>query len=251
MKASLILSVCVAATLLPTGAALAQEATSRVPDSNPDSGAAVDASVHAAVDEQSARQPQPSRETNKRQQNPYSRWSFQPGNQAATTRFQPAQPVKPLAQPESGDTPMTLFNPLTRSDAPAADALKRGQNTPFGTSRRTGTAPLGSSAAPDPQSDAVRKLLQSINSNNAAPVPAGKTKSSSLSPYHRDGGPVTSYSPKKPGPTTQSSLPRPFSKSAAPKADASRTNSQKHKPEHSAGRDKPQSPLDPQTNPRK
>jgi hypothetical protein len=235
MKTSIFTTIFCALFALSSGAARAQD-SARVPDTNPDAGSAVDASVHAGVDEQSA-QPQPSQQPNKRQQTTYSHWAFQPANRSANhpsaTRFQHAQAPIPLAQPEKGDDPSTLSNLPNRSETPLFDPLPHAQDAPFGIS------PIGGKALPrDPQSQAVRTLLQRQNSENGVQLQGLKSFSPLPSPFHPNNGFSTSLRDKKTEPSEKSPFPSPFSRPDSRSSNSLQRRPQKHIPPKPADRNK-------------
>jgi hypothetical protein len=237
MKPGIFTAVFCAIFALSSGAAHAQD-SARVPDTNPDAGSAVDASVHAGIDEQSAQQPQPSRQPNKRQQTTYSHWAFQPAKQPSATRFQPEQTASALAQPDKGDNPSTL-NPSTRSETPLPDPLRHGHDTPFGIS------PIAGNTEPrDPQSEAVRGLLQGLNSESGAQLQGLKSISPLPSPFPRNNGFSASLRDKKAEPSEKAPFPSPFSKTDDWSSNPLKAKSQKHTPPKQVDRNKPASSLD-------
>ena len=237
MKTSIFIAVCCVIFALSSAAVRAQD-TTRVPDTNPDAGGSVDAWVHAGVDEQSAQQPQPPRQPNKRQQTSYSHWAFQSANQPSATRFQPEQAPSLLAQPGKSDNPSTLFNPLTRSETPPPDILRHGQDTPFGISPIAGT-----NDPRNPQSAAVRGLLQNLNSESETQVQSFKSKKPVPSPYPGNSGFSTTLREKKVEPTEKTSFPSPFSKPAGYSSNPLHSKSQQHTSPKSVDRSKPASLL--------
>jgi hypothetical protein len=237
VKPGIFVAGCWVIFVFSAGVAGAQD-SSRVPDTNPDAGSAVDASVHAGIDEQSAQQPQPSRQPNKRQQTTYSHWAFQPAKQPSATRFQPEQAASALAQPDKGDNPSTL-NPSTRSETPLPDPLRHGHDTPFGIS------PIAGNTEPrDPQSEAVRGLLQRLNSESGAQLQGLKSISPLPSPFPRNNGFSASLRDKKAEPSEKAPFPSPFSKTDDWSSNPLKAKSQKHTPPKQVDRNKPASSLD-------
>lgn len=242
MKTGIYTACCCAIFALSSTVARAQDST-RVPDINPEAGSAVDASVHAGVDEQSPQQPQPSQKPNKRQQTTYSHWGFQPANRSANqpsaTRVQREQASSPLEQSENADNPSTLFNPPTRSETALPDPLRQSQDTMFGIS------PIAGNTEPrDPQSAAVRGLLQRLNSDSGPQLQGLKSISPLLSPFPRNNGFSTSVRDKKAGPSEKTSLPSPFSKPDVWSSIPLQAKSQKQTPPKPVNRNKSASLLD-------
>ena len=223
-------AVCCAMVALSGGAARCQEST-RVPETKPDAGAAVDASVHASVEPQSAEQPQHLRQPSKRQQTRYIQWALQPANRPSSTPFQPDQASSLVAQPGRGNEQSAFFDPLTRSETSRSDILGHGQNTPFGIS------PLG---AADPQTATVRGLLRNLNSESGTPVQSFKAKNTVPSPYLRNNEFSTALGGKTIEPAEKSSFASPF-----PKQPGSlQRQSKKHPQAKSVGQSRPASLLD-------
>jgi hypothetical protein len=227
MKTGIFTTLCCTILALCGAVAHGQDA-SRVPDPNPDAGSAVDASVHAGVDEQSTQQPQPSQQPHKRQQTTYSYWVFQPANRSSNqplaTRFQHEQAPKHLAQPKNDDDPSTLFDPLTRSETPFLDPLQRAQDTPFAITPAATTGPR------DPQSLAFRGLLQIPNGENGAQPQGLKSFGPLPSPFPRNNGFSTSLPDKKADQSEKTFLPNPFSKRDVAGSSSLQPKSQKHTP---------------------
>jgi hypothetical protein len=240
MKLSIFITVCCAMFAL-SGAARAQDSTP-VPEPNSDGGSAVDASVHAGVEEQSAQQPHSSvQPSNKRQQTSYSQRAFQSANQTSATRFQPSRAPSLPAEPGETNNPSTLFNPLTRSEAPP-EFLRRS----LGLGTSLGISPLaGSTDRRDAELAALRDLLRSPNSESGTPAQGfgSKRPMPSLSP--RNDGFSPSLREWKPE-TDRASFPSPFSKPAGWSSNSLRAKSLKHSPPRSADRSKPISLFDSQ-----
>jgi hypothetical protein len=254
MKATLLILAGLASLALSSFAVSAQE-SNRVPEINSNANASVDASVHTGVDEQSAQQPQPPPQRTKRQQPTSSHWGFQPATQPSATRFQPSQPAKLFAQPRNDDTLSTLFNPLTQTDTPTPsetssnEVLKQGNSNPFG-APSVGSNKAPKPAAPsDPHSEAVRKMIQNLNSDSGVYVQDSKTKSSSIPPFARTSSRLSSAAQKETKLPARTSSPSPFSKSIVSGADSLKAN-RKSNSSKSMVRDKPRTSLNRQGTPR-
>jgi hypothetical protein len=242
MKTSILIALYCAILALSSGVARAQD-TTRVPNTNPDASSAVDASVHAGVDEQSALQSQPSRQSKKSRQTTYSHWAFESvnrsANQPSAARFQHEQAPSALAQPEKGENPSTLFNPLSRSETPLPAPLRLGQETPFRISPSAGNI-----EPRDPQSVAVRGLLQRRNSQSGAQLQGLKSIIPLPSPFPRNAGFSTPLRDEKAQPFEKTSFPSPFSKFDGWSSNPLQAKSQKHAPPKPMGRNKSASLVD-------
>jgi hypothetical protein len=231
MKTSISKAVCCAILALSSGSARAQDAA-RVPGRNPDADSEVDASVHAGVDEQPARQSQSSRQPNKRTQTTYIRWGFQPPNYAASrasaTRFQREQSTSLLAQPESVENPLTR---PTLPEKPLSDSLQHGQDTLFG----------NSSIAGSPRSAAVGGSLLELNSDNPPQLQGLKSIGGLPSPFRRNNGLSSSLPHKKAEPSGKSPFSSPFSKLDSRSSNPLQAKSKKQAPPQPADRNKPAS----------
>jgi hypothetical protein len=112
-------------TMALSGVDLRAQDTSRVPDTNPEAASAVDASVHADVQEGTKQQPQPAQQSNKRPAS-YSKWGFPSASQSPGTQFRPGQPTSVLASPTTAQHLSTLGGPSSRATdsriAPTTDA---------------------------------------------------------------------------------------------------------------------------------
>jgi hypothetical protein len=86
-KTGIFITACWITMALSCGDACAQD-TGRVPDTNPQAAAPVDASIQAGVEE--ARKPQPQPQRTKKPPASYSKWGFQSANQASGNQFRPA-----------------------------------------------------------------------------------------------------------------------------------------------------------------
>jgi hypothetical protein len=249
MKTIFASSFCLALIFsVPTGAALAQDSP-RVPDVSADANASVDATVHAEVhvgtDEQSNQHPQAPGQTNKRQQKGAIKWTLQPSDQPSSTRFQTAQPTKPTLETDRSDS-KALFNPLTMAETPPNDDAAPGKNQSQGVSPTQANKPLGSKPQPDTPSAARLKLLDSLNTNAAAP--SSKTWNSPVNASHKSTGlgatSATATPRKKPKTTAQPPL-----QSSLSKPGDSKSSQQKRKPLDSTLQDKPGSALNSRSSP--
>ncbi len=225
MKTKTYIVVCSAMLSFCSGIARAQD-SSPVQDTNPDAGSALDATVHAGVDEKAAQPPQARQQPNKRPA-PYTRWAFQSANHPPTTRVRPAQTTGLLpAQSETGDTPSTLFNPLTRSEIPPADSRHHGPDTPFRISPMAG-APDPS----DPHSAAVRAMLQNLDSQNETSTQDLKARNPVRSPYPRNNNSFPApVREKKIKPAENTLFPSPFLKSGVSNSTLLKPKPRKHDP---------------------
>jgi hypothetical protein len=234
MKTKTYVAVCWAMLGLSSGVSRAQE-SSRVPDTNPDAGAAVDASPHSGVDEQTAQSSDRSQERNKRPM-PYSRWGVRSANRPSATRFHPDQTTGLPASAGTDDTPSTtLLSPLTRSEIPPGDILHHGQGTPARISSITGTA--------DPRSANVRALPQNLNSETGKSNQDLNTRNPWPSPYRRNNSFSTPIHKKSVEPTEDTLFPSVILKSGVPNSTLLKVKPQKRNPPKAVNRSKPASSL--------
>ena len=154
--------------IISCGAAFAQD-TSRVPDLNQGVDA-VDASVHAGVEERGLLTPQPSQEPAKLPTT-YSRWGFNSSGQPPATQFWPAHSGTAASDPASddGDSALIFSSP----------------------SFRAGGQPLSSTAQPARPSDPTLNSINGGNSRNPAQqqshlnnLGAGPKQNGSTGPQH-------------------------------------------------------------------
>jgi len=239
---------------VPTGVALAQDSP-RVPDVSADANASVDATAHAGMhagtDDQSKQQPQPLGQTNKHQQKGATKWTLQPSDQPSSTRFQTAQPTKPTLETDRSDS-KALFNPLTRTETPPNDDAAPGKIQTQGVSPTQANKPLGSKPQPDTPSAARLKLLDSLNTNAAAPSPKTWNSSVDANPHKYSGSAATSATAttrKKPQTTSRPPLQDSLSKPGDSKSSSVRSSQQKRKPLDSTLQDKPGSALNSRSSP--
>jgi hypothetical protein len=119
IKNQLLILACGLSLVLPGGAARAQD-SKRVPDLN-QGVEAVDASVHAGVDEITVQDPQPTQEPLKPPPTPptaSSRWGFVPSGQPPATQFWPARASMASSTGTQSDAKgaLTPTNPSYQAD---------------------------------------------------------------------------------------------------------------------------------------
>jgi hypothetical protein len=249
MKTILTLSFWVTVILsVPTGIASAQDST-RVPEVSADANASVDATVHADVhagtDEQSKQQPQPAGQANKRQQKGTIKWALQPSDQPPSTRFQTTPATKPALETDRSDS-KALFNPLTRTEAPPEEESANGKKPSVGVPSAQANKPPGSKPQPDTPSAARLKLLESLNTNAAAPSSKTWNSSVNASSHKSTGTSATSATVttrKKPKADAHPPLQNSLSNSSNAKSGSLKSNSEKRKSLDPTLHDKPGSAL--------
>jgi hypothetical protein len=242
MKTGILLATNCAMLALFAGLARAQD-SARVPDQTTDPGSAVDASVRAGVDEQTAQQTQPPRPPNKHQQTPYTHWGFQSASHAASrppaTRFQREQTRSLIPQPENTEEPSKLSNSQTRSEKSPFNSPQHGQDNLFGSSPITG--------APRPPSDAdtaaVRGILQKLNTDNPPQLQGLKSINPLPSPFPHNNGLSPALDRKKAEPSNKEPIPSPFAKPDNKIANPLQPKPRKHTPPKPADRTNPTSLL--------
>ena len=150
-----ILTAALGATLALSCASTRAQDTSRVPDLNKGADA-VDASVHADVEETAHQQPQPLRETAKLPAT-YSRWGFSSSDQLPATRFWPAQfsipattrPAEPTVwSARAADATVSLANDEDSGGSERRQGLSHGLNIGRAQSVSTGRQPFKTSVLP-------------------------------------------------------------------------------------------------------
>jgi hypothetical protein len=182
--------------------------TSRVPDRNQQDPGAVNASVHADVEER-AQQPQPLQQSNKRLTT-YSHWGFQSANQPPAIRFRLAQATTPaLASPATGKNLSTFgSSPLQfETQAPASTVWPA-----RAADSATTPATDDNSGKPNRQSNLFGRLSADRPYDRPTGSQLFETAVPSLSPQPQPPALSTTFREKQLGGTSTSPFASPFSK---------------------------------------
>jgi hypothetical protein len=230
MKTTALITVYCAILVLSSGAARAQDPT-RVPDTDQDASLPVDASIHEAVDEPAAKQPQ-SRQSNKRQQTPSVHWAFQPSNRPPVTKLQSEKSPGLATQRGKGSEQPVLFDPFARSETPPSDIRRPSEHPPLGISSINET-----SKQPAPHSAAGQRLVEGLNGETGTAVQGFRTKSPIPSPYLRTNAFSSPVREKRVESAGETSLSSPFSKPSVTSLNALKESNKRHSSK-SVGRSK-------------
>jgi hypothetical protein len=217
-KFGIFATTCWVTMVVSSLSARAQD-TARVPNTNPQDASAVDALVHADVEEGANRQPQAPQQSHK-QPARYSKWGFQSANHSPATKFVPTQAATAgLAGSPNGNS---------RSHFGGSSAQAETQ-TPGAADSVSGAASAGNSGKLDRRADiftglsASRLLDRSTGSDLfAMPLP--------LSSAQAELAGLSTASREKQFGGFSTSIPNPFPKASYSSSNRARTKARNHKP---------------------